>query len=136
MEFRFLLDTNVVGDLVRRPQGKAASRIAQEGESRVCTSIVVAGELRFGAAKRGAKKLTTQLEAVAVLSALPVLPLQEPADRYYGELRSYLERRGKVIGPNDMLIAAHALALELTLVTANMKEFLRVPRLRVENWLA
>jgi tRNA(fMet)-specific endonuclease VapC len=130
---RYLLDTSVLSDLVRHPQGVIAAHVAQEGEEAVCTSIVVAGELRFGAAKRSSPRLTAQLEAV--LSALEVLPLEEPADRRYGELRSHLERQGAPIGPNDMLIAAHALALGLTVVTDNTREFSRVPGLRVENWL-
>ncbi len=134
MKPRYLLDTNILSDLVRHPQGKVAGRIVQEGEKSICTSIVVAGELRFGAVKRGSERLTAQLEAV--LSALEILPLEEPADRRYGELRNYLEQQGTTIGPNDMLIAAHALSLSLTVVTANDREFSRVSGLKVENWLA
>ncbi len=133
MAHRYLLDTNIVADLVRSPQGKVAARIAREGEETVCTSIVVASELRFGAAKRGSKKLAIQVEAI--LAAIDVLPLDEPADRCYAELRTRLERAGNPIGPNDMLIAAQALALGLSMVTANTDEFGRVADLRVENWL-
>ena len=75
-----------------------------------------------------------QLETV--LTELPVLPFEPPADRVYGGIRAYLERVGMPIGPNDLFIAAHALALDLTLVTANKREFRRVPGLKVENWLA
>ncbi len=130
---RFLLDTNILSDLVRHPQGLVAKRIEAEGEESICTSIVVAGELHFGSKKRGSKRVTTQLEDI--LSALEILPLEEPADRRYGELRTYLEKRGETIGPNDMLIAAHALAVECILITANVREFSRVPGLQVENWL-
>jgi tRNA(fMet)-specific endonuclease VapC len=133
MPTRYLLDTNVLSDLVRHPQGKIAQRIAREGEKSICTSIVVAAELRFGAEKRGSERLTRQLEII--LSAIDTLPLEEPADRQYGKLRSYLEERGTRIGPNDMLIAAQALALHCTVVTANDREFSRVPGLKVENWL-
>lgn len=133
MEQELLLDTNILSDLVRNPQGTVAERIAAVGEHRVCTSIIVATELRYGAAKRGSERLTRQLEAI--LSALEILPLDNPADRRYGELRTYLENQGTTIGPNDMLIASHALSLELTLVTANVDEFSRVPNLNVENWL-
>lgn len=133
MPARFLLDTNILSDLVRRPQGKIAERIAREGEKSICTSIVVAAELRFGAEKRGSERLTTQLEII--LSAIDTLPLEEPADLQYARLRKYLEQRGTPIGPNDMLIAAHALALGCTVVTANDREFSRVPSLKVENWL-
>lgn len=131
---RFLLDTNILSDLVRRPQGKVADVIARVGEHSVCTSIVVAAELRFGAARAGSKRVSRQLDRI--LAALDILPLDEPADRHYATLRRALEKRGLPIGPNDLLIAAHALAEDCTLVTANEREFSRVPGLKVENWLA
>jgi len=130
---RYLLDTNVLSALVRDPQGPVASRIAAVGESAICTSIVVAAELRFGAEKSGSTKLSDRVDAI--LSALEVLPLEAPVDRHYATLRRALGRRGKPIGPNDMLIAAHALCQGLTVVTANVGEFSRVPGLSVENWL-
>jgi tRNA(fMet)-specific endonuclease VapC len=107
--------------------------IARVGEESICTSIFVAGELRFGADKKGSERLAFQLEAV--LSAITILPLEEPADRHYAKLRHHLEKAGTPIGPNDMLIAAHALSLGLILVSANQREFSRVPGLAVENWL-
>jgi tRNA(fMet)-specific endonuclease VapC len=133
MSSRFLLDTNILSDLVRRPQGRVAECIARLGERSVCTSIVVAAELRFGAAKSGSKRLPRQLDAI--LAALEILPLEEPADRHYATLRRQLETRGMPIGPNDLLIAAQAVAGEYTLVTANEREFSRVPGLKVINWL-
>lgn len=133
MKPRYLLDTNILSDLVRHPQGVIAEKIAMEGEKNICTSIVVAAELRFGASKRGSERLTAQVEAI--LSALEILPLEEPADRRYGELRNYLEKRGEAIGPNDIFIAAHALALDCVVITANVREFSRVQGLKVENWL-
>ena len=129
----YLLDTNILSDLIRQPQGIIAKCIARVGESNVCTSIVVAAELRYGAKRRNSRRLTRNVEAV--LEAMEVLPLEEPADHAYAELRARLEKRGVVIGPNDMLIAAHALTLDHTVVTANRNEFLRIPGLRVENWL-
>lgn len=131
---RYLLDTNILSDLVREPQGRAATKIAQVGEAAVCTSIVVAAELRFGAAKRGSQRLSMQVEAI--LSAIEILPLEVPADHEYGRLRWALEQSGSVIGPNDLLIAAHALASDRVLVTANVAEFDRVPDLVVEDWTA
>ena len=134
MEHQFLLDTNILSDLVRNPQGVVAKRISAVGEHHVCTSIIVAAELRYGAAKRGSERLTRQLDVI--LSALEILPFDMPADRHYGDLRTHLEKQGTTIGPNDMLIASQALSLELTLVTANVREFSRVPTLTVQNWLA
>jgi len=131
---RYLLDTNILSDLVRNPAGRIAQRIKAVGEDTVCTSLVVSADLRFGAFKKRSKRLTSQLEEV--LSALDILPLEEPVDERYARLRLVLERAGTPIGGNDMLIAAHALAVGLTLVTANEREFLRVPELPVENWLS
>ena len=133
MSARYLLDTNILSDLVRYPQGIVATRIASVGERSVFTSIVVAAELRFGASKRGSSRLTQQLEAI--LTAIEILPLEEPADQHYGEVRALLERKGLMIGPNDLLIASHALVLDSAVVTANQREFSRVPGLKVENWL-
>ncbi len=130
---RFLLDTNILSDLVRRPRGQIRDRIKDVGEQNVCTSIVVAAELRYGAAKRGSSRLTMQLEAV--LDVIDVLALEQPADAVYGELRARLERVGQSIGANDLLIAAHALALGHTVVTDNEREFSRIDDLRVDNWL-
>lgn len=129
----YLLDTNIVSALVRDPHGSVTDRIRTVGEARVCTSIVVAAELRFSAAKRGSPRLTRQLEIV--LGVLDVLPFEAPADTVYGILRAELERAGKPIGGNDMLIAAHALALGHTVVTDNEREFARVAGLTCENWL-
>ncbi len=130
---RYLLDTNIVSDLVRHPQGKVAQRIRKVGELEVCTSIIVAAELRYGAAKKGSPRLSAQLEAV--LDALEVLPFEAPADRAYGVLRTQLEQAGRPIGAHDLLIAAQAMALGFTIVTDNEREFSRIPDLLCENWL-
>ena len=103
---RYLLDTNIVSDLVRNPQGRVAQRIGAVGEAQICTSVIVAAELRYGAAKRGSPRLTAQLE-----------------------------QAGQPIGGNDLLIAAQALALGLTMVTDNEREFGRIGELACENWL-
>lgn len=132
--FRYLLDTNILSDLVRQPQGAVARRVEKVGEETICTSIIVAAELRFGAEKSSSDKLLDRVNLI--LSAIDILPLESPADREYGKLRHYLSRNGKLIGPNDMLIAAQALSSGLIVVTANTGEFSRVPGLNVENWLA
>jgi tRNA(fMet)-specific endonuclease VapC len=129
---RYLLDTNIISDLIRNPKGKVSNHIARVGENSVCTSIIVAAELRYGCAKSGSKRL---LEAVEnLLGELEVLPLDDPADAEYGRLRAELERKGSPIGGNDLLIAAHALAIAATIVTANVDEFARVEGLEVQNW--
>ncbi len=135
MTLRYLLDTNIVSDLIRHPQGPVARQIAAKGEDTVCTSVIVAAELRYGAGKAGSKRLSERVDLV--LSALEVLPLETPpGDLHYGEIRHHLAQHGTPIGPNDLLIAAHARALDLTVITDNEREFSRVPDLRVENWLS
>lgn len=129
----YLLDANVVADLVRNPQGAVVEHIRRVGEANVCTSVIAAAALRFGAEKKGSMRLTRQLEAV--LGSLEILPFEVPADVVYGEIRARLEKAGRPIGGNDLLIAAHALALGLTLVTDNASEFARVEGLKRENWL-
>ena len=133
MTLVYLLDTNILSDLVRRPQGLVAERIEAVGDSSVCTSIIVAAELRFGAAKTGSTRLLQQVSAI--LSRLAVLSVEPPADEAYAKARVFLERSGTPIGGNDLLIASQALALDLTVVTANTAEFGRVPTLKTENWI-
>jgi tRNA(fMet)-specific endonuclease VapC len=132
-EFQYLLDTNILSDLLRNPDGRVAQKVALLGEGTICTSIVVACELRYGAAKKGSSRLSERVESL--LESLEALPLDKDADRRYAEIRSHLDKQGRPIGPNDLLIAAHAMALDLTLVTHNVEEFARVPDLRLENWL-
>lgn len=134
MTYQYLLDTNIISDLVRHPQGLVFQRIATIGENSICTSIIVVCELRFGAAKSGSLRLVQQLDRIFEL--LPILSLEPPIDQQYAAIRKHLEQAGTPIGPNDLLIAAHALALNLILVTANVREFERVPALNVENWLS
>lgn len=133
MTARFLLDTNIVSDLVRYPQGRIAAKIGEIGETQVATSIIVAAELRYGAAKKASVRLASQLESV--LGALEVIPFEAPADASYGTVRVALEAAGTPIGANDLLIAAQALALEMVLVTDNERKFAPVDGLKVENWL-
>jgi tRNA(fMet)-specific endonuclease VapC len=130
---RYLLDTNILSDLVRNPQGTCARRLLDVDESAVCTSVIVAAELWYGATKRNSSRLTSQLELV--LSTIEIMPLEPPVERVYGSLRARLERLGKTIGANDLLIAAQTLALEYTLVTDNEREFARLPELRQVNWI-
>jgi tRNA(fMet)-specific endonuclease VapC len=129
----YLLDTNILSHLVRQPQSPVAEHIAEVGETNVVTSVIVACELRYGAAKRGSRKLTRQVEAV--LGAMIIRPLESDIERVYASIRVALEKRGTPISAHDMLIAAHARAIDAICVTDNVSEFERVPALRVENWL-
>jgi tRNA(fMet)-specific endonuclease VapC len=129
----YLLDTNIASDLVRHPQGRIAAKIAEVGEDAVAISILVAAELRFGASKKKSAKLAGQVEAL--LGAIEVIAFEPPADAAYAEVRVALEAKGEPISNNDLLIAAHALALGRVLVTDNVREFRRVKGLGVENWL-
>ena len=130
----YSLDKNILSDLVRHPQGVVAKKIAVVGENEICISIIVAAELRFGAAKRNSARLSNQVETI--LAAMLVVPIDVLADREYAELRQLLESSGNSIGPNDLLIAAQARVNEQILVTNNVREFTRIPGLQVENWLA
>ena len=134
-DYRYLLDTNIVSELIKNPQGVVAERmLSLELENHCCTSIIVACELRYRATKKQSPKLSYNVEQV--LNSLPILPLEESIDKVYAKIRVNLEGRGLPIGQHDLLIAAHALSLNLTVVTANEREFSRVENLAVENWLA
>lgn len=129
-----MLDTNALSELIRYPRGPLTQRLAGLVPDAVCTSIGVACELRFGARRRGSATLTQGVEQL--LAALMVLPLDEPADEHYADIRAAPERAGTPIGGHDLLIAAHARSRRLTLVTHNLREFERVSGLAVEDWLA
>jgi tRNA(fMet)-specific endonuclease VapC len=131
---RYLLDTNILTDLIRNPGGRVKERIAKVGEANVCTSMIVACELRFGARKKNAPLLTARVERL--LQAIEVLPFDGDVDRAYAEVRAMLEALGRPSGANDMLIAAHAVNEDCILVTNNESEFVHVAGLIVENWLA
>ena len=130
---RYLLDSNIISDLLRHPRGRVAQSIKKVGESRICTSIIVAAELRFGIVKKGSPQLAADWEAI--LGAFDVLPFETPADKTYGFIRARLEKSGRPIGANDLLIASLAVALGFTLITDNEREFSRIEDLQYENWL-
>ena len=129
----YLLDTSILSHLIRQPQGIVAARIAEVGDANVLTSVIVACELRYGAAKRGSRRLTRQIEAV--LGAMTIRPLESDVERVYASIRVALEKKGTPIGAHDMLIAARARAIDAVCVTDNVAEVTRVPALKVENWL-
>lgn len=131
----FLLDTNIcIYWLNKRPAG-IVERLGKVPAGAAVMSVITWGELQFGAAKsREPENARRNLEALAeVISPIP-LPVE--AAQQYGELRALLERKGTPVGANDLWIAAHALAAGLTLVTNNEREFHRIPKLKLENWIA
>jgi tRNA(fMet)-specific endonuclease VapC len=129
----YLLDTNILSAIIKDPQGRAAQQIRIIGNDKIFTSIIVAAELQFGIREKDSSVLTQRVEDL--LEAIQILDFKSPADRHYGEIRNYLQKKGTLIGPNDLLIAAHALAENLLVVTDNIREFERVPDLKIENWL-
>lgn len=133
MSVKYLLDTNIISALMRNPSGPVGKRIDIEPDDAIVTSLVVAGELRFGAARVGNDAFSARIAQMLLL--FPVLALDAPVDETYGHIRACLEQAGEPIGRNDLWIAAHALSLGLTLVTDNADEFERVKGLKIENWL-
>ncbi len=129
---KYMLDTNIMFALIKNPHGGAAIK-ARERRAEICTSVIVASELRYGCAKSGSVSLLRKVEDL--LEEIGALPFEVPADSDYGRIRRELELAGQPIGPNDFLIAAHAYRLKLTLVTANVHEFSRIGGLAIENWL-
>jgi tRNA(fMet)-specific endonuclease VapC len=130
---KYLLDANAISAMVVNPRGPVAARIAEVGESNVFTSIIVCAEVAFGVKKRASQELTRKV--ADVMSKIYIASFDPPADAHYAEIGLFLQRQGQPIGPNDLWIAAHALALDAVLVTDNEREFSRVPGLKVENWL-
>ncbi len=131
---RYLLDTNALSSLVRRSSGAVRQRILSLPKGAVVTSPIVLCEVRFGLEKRNSTALNERVRKT--LNALEVLPLSPGFPEIYGKLRATLEAAGTPIGAMDLLIAAHALSEGVTLVTANVREFTRVPGLRIQNWEA
>ncbi len=131
---RCLLDTNIISNIAKFPLGPAARAAELQGFARLCTSTIVACELRFGLEKNKAAVRTAR-QVNILLDRLAVEAFDSSIEAVYARVRAQLESRGTPIGALDTLIAAHALALDCTLVTDNTREFERVEGLRVENWL-
>jgi tRNA(fMet)-specific endonuclease VapC len=135
MKPRFLLDTNICIYIRQRRPEEVLRRFRKLRMGEAALSVITYGELLYGAAK--SKQRSAALEQLRELfHLLPALPLSEGAAETYGTLRAELESKGEMIGNNDLWIAAHALAEELTLVTNNEREFRRVRGLKVQNWTA
>ncbi|WP_436005165.1 type II toxin-antitoxin system VapC family toxin [Rhizobium sp. LjRoot254] len=127
-----MLDTNIISAVVYEPRGRVFQKLIDVGEVNVFTSIFVHAEIWYGVKKKGSKELAAKVSNVT--GRLFVAPFTMPGDQRYADIRLAL-RQGKNIGPNDMWIAAHAVALDAVLVTDNEGEFGRVPGLKIENWL-
>jgi tRNA(fMet)-specific endonuclease VapC len=134
MSARFMLDTNVVIH-IKKGQADVTSRFAAVPSGRAAMSAITLGELRFGAEKSLHRERDLRLLG-ELNRIIPVEAIDANAAVAYGEIRADLERRGQMIGPNDLWIAAHARSAGYTLVTSNEREFRRVPGLAVENWAA
>ena len=130
---RYLLDTNICIYVINaRPPVVLARFMAHEIDG-LGISAITASELYWGVFKSGSIRNRTTLEKF--LSPLTILDYDLAAAQHYGELRAFLEKQGTPIGPLDQQIAAHALALGITLVSNNVREFEKVPGLRLENWV-
>jgi tRNA(fMet)-specific endonuclease VapC len=133
MSIRYMLDTNMCIYLRQNRPPEVTARFRQMRHGDAVLSVITYGELLYGAER--SQQRTRALESLArLVSLLPILPLLEGAASSYGEIRAALERRGEMIGGNDLWIAAHAKSAGLTLVTNNEREFKRVPGLKLQNW--
>ena len=126
-----MLDTNMVSDLLKSPAGVVARRIG-EADAAISISVIVAAELRYGAAKKGSPRLSASVDGL--LAVIDIEPMSPQTDAIYGRLRCELERAGGPLSANDLLIAAHAVSLDRTLVSHD-GAFGRVPGLKLEDWL-
>ncbi|MBK6729387.1 MAG: type II toxin-antitoxin system VapC family toxin [Xanthomonadales bacterium] len=131
---RFLLDTNICIYIQRHKPAEVLARFRKLRQGEAGISAITHGELLFGAMKSRQRERVLA-EIAELILWVPALVLPEGASLHYATLRAEAEAAGKPIGGNDLWIAAHALASELTLVTNNEREFKRVPGLRVQNWV-
>lgn len=131
---RYLLDTNICIYIAKQQPPAVAERFARLAIGSVGMSLITFGELRFGAEKSSRRE--SALETLARLQELiPVITPDVQVGENYGDVRAHLELAGTPIGNNDLWIAAHALTLDITLVTNNTREFERVPRIKLANWV-
>jgi tRNA(fMet)-specific endonuclease VapC len=131
---KYMLDTNICIYLIRKKPVQVMKRLQNTDISEICISVITLSELEYGVAK-SADKIQNRMALAEFLAPLEVVSFNENAAAKYGEIRAFLETRGKPIGAYDMMIAAHALSLDLTVVTNNVREFNRIPGLQIENWV-
>jgi tRNA(fMet)-specific endonuclease VapC len=135
MAARFLLDTNICIYIQRQRPGKVLARFQKLAPGDAAISVITWGELLYGAEKSRQRKKALELLA-EFKTFVPVLPIPETAGNTYGIIRASLESRGQPIVNNDLWIAAHAKAADLTIITNNEREFRRITGLKVQNWVA
>jgi tRNA(fMet)-specific endonuclease VapC len=129
----YLLDTDICAFIARQKHPRVTSRFRSQSAGDLGMSVVTYGELRIGAEK--SDRYPASLSALEVFTqTVPVVPIETEVARLYSRVRLDLERRGQIIGANDLWIAAHCLQLGLTLITNNEREFSRIPNLPIENW--
>jgi tRNA(fMet)-specific endonuclease VapC len=134
MPLRYLLDTNICIYIAKTRPEEVLARFRKLSPGEVAMSVITYGELSYGARKsRRRAEAQKMLRELAAL--IPVLGIGSEVADCYGEIRGELEARGRVIGNNDLWIASHAVALGVPLVTNNEREFNRIPRLSVQNWV-
>ena len=132
---KFLLDTNICIYIINSKSQHVLNHFKKLSPGDVLLSSVTLAELQYGVEKSQHKE-KNRLALEEFTLPLEIVPFDEKAARFYGQLRTYLERNGMVIGPLDLMIASHAQSLDVTLVTNNVKEFERVPKLHIQNWAA
>jgi tRNA(fMet)-specific endonuclease VapC len=131
----FMLDTNICIYIIKRKPLNVLERFKQTEISQIGISAITLSELSYGVSK-SSKPAQNQMALAQFIAPIEILPYDDNAAQYYGNLRTLLEKQGTTIGSLDMLIAAHALSVACTLVTNNTKEFSRIPNLKIENWVA
>ena len=130
----FMLDTNICIYIIKRKPTHVLNRFKKTEISQIAISSITMSELLYGVSK-SLKPEQNLIALTQFVAPLEILPYGDEAAQYYGELRAHLEKRGTPIGSLDMLIAAHALSINSTLVTNNHKEFILVPHLKIEDWV-
>lgn len=129
----YMLDTNICIYLIKHKPAKVLKKFKSISPDEICLSSVTLAELSYGVEKSQQRE-KNQIALEAFTLAMDIVSFDENASSCYGEIRAYLEKKGKIIGPLDLMIAAHAISLNSMLVTNNEKEFSRVPQLKVGNW--
>lgn len=129
----YLLDTNIISDVAHNPSGSVGQKLGEIDPTEIVSSVVVAAEVWYGVENNPSFRSRERTEAF--MKNVNVLAMEPGVARTYGRLRAELKRAGSELGPNDLLIAAHALSIGATLVTGDDRAFSRVPGLKIENWL-